>query len=115
MASRLPDEEHQAKSIMEVLVRHATVFGITAKSSEEWASLFGVYIETLWDLPPAAIEEAFARWNRGELYPKTPGGTPSSPSRRNCSSSPRPSGRSSAPQPGGRAAPSKRSKPIRRR
>lgn len=70
LASRMPDEDAQAQALMAVLVRHAPGFGVQAKGADEWAAIFDGYLETLWDMPAMAIEEAFSRWKRNELYPK---------------------------------------------
>lgn len=64
-------EEHDA-AILEVLVRNAPPFGVQAKSGAEWAALFEVYIDALESYPVEAVQDAFARWNRAELYPAEP-------------------------------------------
>lgn len=69
-ASRFPNDDDQAKAILSVLLEKAPAYGLPARSEGEWKAVWDAYISTLWDLPPAAIEEAFARWKRNELYPK---------------------------------------------
>ncbi len=79
LAAKEPATDAQ---VMESLVRHATHYGVHAKSKAEWAALFGVYLDALQGLPLLAIEDAFTRWNRGEgfngdlrmagFYPKAP-------------------------------------------
>ena len=56
--------------IMKVLIRHAPEFGIQARSSKEWDTLFSSYLDILSSVPLEALEDAFLRWGRGELYPK---------------------------------------------
>jgi hypothetical protein len=69
------------EEILGVLVRHAPAYGVHAKGPEEWAALFGSYLDALDGLSVYAIEDAFLRWNRGEghkdlamsgFYPKPP-------------------------------------------
>lgn len=61
-------ESAAPEELMAILVRHAPAFGVQAKSAGEWASLFGVYLDALDGLPAQALEDAFLRWNRGEIY-----------------------------------------------
>lgn len=68
------------EDILSILVRHAPHYGVQAKSGEEWAALFGAYLDALRGLSAYAIEDGFVRWNRGEghadlrmagFYPKS--------------------------------------------
>lgn len=59
--------------LMRRLVENAPAFGIPNRSPEQWAALFGSYLEALVPLSGEMIDDAFVRWNRGELYPKEPG------------------------------------------
>lgn len=59
--------------LMRVLVQQAQLLGIGQRGEDEWADLMGIYLTQLKDFPLEAIEEAFAKWNRGELYPKDVG------------------------------------------
>lgn len=56
-----------------ILTRNAPVYGIGNRSPEEYRAIFGAYMDILCDLPALAIEDAFLRWGRAELYPKDPG------------------------------------------
>ena len=56
-----------------LLIQQAIVFGVPDRSQEEWGTLFGIYHQTLGEFSEAILAEAFARWNRAELYPKEPG------------------------------------------
>ena len=61
------------EELMKRLVENAAPLGVPNRAPEEWATIFGVYLDALAVLPAEAIDEAFARWNRAELYPKEPG------------------------------------------
>jgi hypothetical protein len=61
------------EGLMKVLVENAPAFGIAAKSAKEWGALFQSYLAALEPLSVEALEDAFLRWNRGEMYPKEPG------------------------------------------
>jgi hypothetical protein len=52
--------------IMEILIRNAPAYGVSAPAGGNWAFLFGPYLEALEGYPAYAIEDAFLRWNRGE-------------------------------------------------
>jgi hypothetical protein len=62
-AAKAPATEEE---LLEILVRHAPQYGITAKMAGEWGAFFGAYLDALHGLSPYAVEEAFVRWNRGE-------------------------------------------------
>lgn len=75
--AKAPATEEQ---LLEILVRHAPQYGITAKMAGEWATFFGAYLDALEGLSPYMVEDAFVRWNRGEapaeqkwkdFYPKS--------------------------------------------
>lgn len=61
------------EGLMKVLIENAPAFGIAAKSPKEWGALFQSYLAALEPLSIEALEDAFIRWNRGEMYPKEPG------------------------------------------
>lgn len=61
------------EGLMAILISNAPAFGIGSKAPEEWATLFGSYLVALEPLSAEALEDAFLRWNRGEMYPKEPG------------------------------------------
>lgn len=74
-------EPAEPEDILGILVRHAPAYGVHAKGPEEWAALFGSYLDALDGLSAYAVEDAFLRWNRGEghkdlamsgFYPKPP-------------------------------------------
>lgn len=52
--------------VLEILVRNAPTYGITAPGVGGWMVFFGAYLDALEGLPAYAIEDAFLRWNRGE-------------------------------------------------
>lgn len=54
------------EEILEILVRNAPTYGITAPGVGGWMVFFGAYLDALEGLPAFAIEDAFLRWNRGE-------------------------------------------------
>jgi hypothetical protein len=66
-------EPAEPEQILLLLARHAPALGLKDMSEESWGLLFEPYLEALGDLPLTALEEAFIRWNKGELYPKEPG------------------------------------------
>lgn len=61
------------EQILALLMRHAPALGLRDMGAEGWSVLFEPYVEALADLPLCALEEAMARWNKAELYPKEPG------------------------------------------
>lgn len=67
------DVEAREMALMELLMRNAPGFGVTAKSDAEWSYLFEDYLTILGAFPIGAITDAFARWKRCEMYPNEPG------------------------------------------
>jgi hypothetical protein len=61
------------QDLMAVLVKHAVTFGVQARTDGEWATILGVYLDALSMLPAEAVDVAFERWHRAELYPAQPG------------------------------------------
>jgi len=59
--------------IIAELARQAPAFGLAARRPEEWATLFGVYLDEIGTLSEEAIADAFHRWHHNELYPNDPG------------------------------------------
>ena len=59
--------------LAEYLARQRVVFGIPDQSEELNAAMMAPYYTALERVPLEAVKEAFARWNRGEAYPKEPG------------------------------------------
>ena len=52
--------------ILEVIVRKMPAYGVTAKHANEWGVTFESYLTALDGFPLYAVEDAFARWDRGE-------------------------------------------------
>lgn len=61
----------EAFDILAELIKLAPIYGISERSDDEWALLFGAYIEALESLPIEAIRQGITEWNReGEFFPK---------------------------------------------
>lgn len=72
-----PAIEHELEpaartDLLPLLIRQAIVFGVPDRRPEAWAELLDVYLQALEGFSVAAVEDGFARWNRGELYPAQP-------------------------------------------
>lgn len=61
------------EGLMVILIRNAAAFGLAGKKPGEWATLFSTYLEVLEVLSAEALDDAFLRWGRCEMYPKEPG------------------------------------------
>lgn len=60
-----------AVDILAELIQLAPVYGISDRTDDEWAVLFGAYLEALAPLPLEAIRQGITEWNReGEFFPK---------------------------------------------
>lgn len=70
---RVHDSPAEPTRLYAELVRHALALGVADRSDAEWADLFSIYEKTLAQFSLTAIQGAFLRWNRCELYPKEPG------------------------------------------
>lgn len=55
------------------LVRHALTLGVADRTDGEWIDLLSIYAKALEKFSFGAIQGAFVRWNRCELYPNEPG------------------------------------------
>jgi hypothetical protein len=66
-------EPAAAEEILALLMRHGPALNMRDLSPEAWSLLLEPYVDALGDMPITALEEAFVRWNKGELYPKEPG------------------------------------------
>lgn len=62
-----------AERFVAELIRHALALGVSDRSQAEWADLFSIYQKALGHFSMAAIESAFDRWHKRELYPNDPG------------------------------------------
>ena len=72
VAAALNDEARPATrdELTKLLILHAPAYGVQVRSESEWLALFANYFEVLSSTPLLAVQEAFRRWGRGELYPK---------------------------------------------
>lgn len=66
-------EPAKPEEILSLLLRQAPTLNMKGLSDEAYALVFEPYLEVLRELPLCALEEAFLRWHRGELYPKDVG------------------------------------------
>lgn len=65
----------EPEELISLLIQKGPAFGVNAKGlgDAEWAAYWSDYLETLAPFPIGAVREAFAAWNRCELYPDQPG------------------------------------------
>jgi hypothetical protein len=61
------------EALLVLLIEKAPTYGVRSRSAGEWGAVWSDYLLTLAQLPLEAVEDAFLRWNRCELYPDAPG------------------------------------------